>query len=457
MAHYSHVILGSYLYIPKNELKRGLENARDKFTAIAKYDGGEHPMYHETKEYFGVPRHHFRSLRLLSSKVIDQRLQGNKVRFKFTSTLRPGQVPVMAQFKKYKQLGVTGFELMAPPGFGKTVVLLNMIQELQRFALIVVPRSNLVWQWVDRIKQHTSLTKIGVVCGDKVGYRACPIVVGLVHSIRARMIDDAAFHASFGTVVFDEVDRSVPPSTFSPVLGLFPAKYRIGASATVDRSDGLDVILRKHISQVRLSGEDVGRMSPKILMLDYTRTSGYVHKGSQKLNRRGMLLSRLSENVARNMKLAYYVYKIVKSDRRCLVLSDRTAQLALLRKLLMGVYQLSREDIGFYCDTITIGKRKKKIPQSEIDRSASACKVILGTYGKVAIGTDIPDLAGLVYATPQSDVRQTQGRIERLLEGKKQPVVVDFVDSYYEDAINWARKRQQYYKRKGLNVQYRGC
>lgn len=41
------------------------------------------------------------------------------------------------------------------------------------------------------------------------------MVIGLVHSlVRGRYGDD--FRSSFGILVFDEVDRSVPPATFAP-------------------------------------------------------------------------------------------------------------------------------------------------------------------------------------------------------------------------------------------------
>jgi hypothetical protein len=69
-----------------------------------------------------------------------------------------------------------------------------------------------------------------------------------------------------------------------------------------------------------------------------------------------------------------------------------------------------------------------------------------------AIGTDIQDLAGLIYATPMSETEQSKGRIERLLAGKLQPVVVDLVDTSYKMSLGWGRKREGQYSSEGLKI-----
>ena len=451
---YSKVLVDSYLYIPKDELK-SLERARERLTLFSRYsDNTSFTCYHELPHYFGVPRYFYPNWDKIAREVNDCRLRANKVNWKFTSKLRPGQEPVIERFSQYYHAGKTGFTLQAPPGFGKTVAMLKMMHIIGLSALVVVPRSNLVDQWVERITEHTSLkrSEIGVVNGKNVRWRGCPITVALVHSVAAQLDDNKAFHRNFGNAVFDEVDRSVPPATFSPVLGMFPSYYRIGASATVTRADGLHKIFDWHISQVKLKGKDVGRMKPKVMMVQYSKSSGYVHAGSKRLNRRGMLISRLGVNTRRNALLSHYINLIYKSGRRVIVLSDRTEQLVLLRDLMHKRHGVPYAQMGYYCDQVPHQGKKRKITKRELEHSASDCTIIFGTYGKVAIGTDIPDLAGLVYGTPQSDVTQTQGRIERMLEGKQQPVVVDFIDTYYKDAVAWANRREKYYRRMGLKL-----
>jgi superfamily II DNA or RNA helicase len=452
---FSKAIIHTHVFVPVDELGPDrIGRLREKLTVVSRYDRSEFPTFLETPTMFGIPLYYTTRWTDLAREISDTRLDGSKIKYDFLSEMRPGQIPVLKMFKKQLDSGVTGFVVDAPPGFGKTVVMIKMIQMIGRSAIVVVPRSNLVEQWVSRIAQHTSLkrSEIGIVNGKEVNWEKKRIVVGLVHSLAARLNDNRRFRENFGIAVFDEVDRSVPPATFSPVLCMFPARYRIGASATVTRKDGLHLINEYHIGQTLIRGGDHGRMNPKVLVIDYPESSGYVHPGSTKINRRGMLLSRLSTNQDRNRILCKYIHLISESDRRVLVLSDRTQQLVDLRRMLILDFGYDLDTVGFYCDTVPEGKTKRKVRPSELRHSAHVCKVVLATYGKAGIGTDIADLAGLVYATPQSDVRQTQGRIERLLEGKSQPVVVDIVDSYYDDAVGWSRSRLRYYQGKTLKM-----
>jgi len=452
---YSKVTVGTHLFIPKDEMRMDVEFAKKKFTARSKFNEDEEfPMFLNLPKVFGIPRYHFKNWSRIAEEVVDLRTDGSKIRFKFKSKLREGQAPIIKEFEKQLKRGKSGFTLEAPPGFGKTVVLIKMLEILGRSAIIIVPRSNLVDQWVDRIAEHSTYPKdrIGIINGKIIEYKGKPITVALVHSVAAQMAEEDAFHNLYGVAVFDEVDRSVPPATFSPVLSLFPVKYRVGASATVFRKDGLHEIHDAHISEVRLRGKDVGRMAPKILIVHHGGDSGQVWGGSAKLNRRGMLLSKLAGNAMRNQLICKYIHLIYKSGRRTLVLSDRTAQLYKLNWM-MNKRGVKLPEMGYYCDSISMpGGKKRKVSKDELEVSAIRCKIIFGTYGKVGIGTDIPDLAGLVYATPQSQVEQTQGRIERMLEGKSQPVVVDIIDTVYKDAKGWAEARKRYYFRKQLKI-----
>lgn len=336
-----------------------------------------------------------------------------------------------------------------------TVCILRMLQEIGRTALIVVPKKDLVQQWTDRIVEHTNIPrkKIGIASAGKVRYGGCKVVVGLVHTLALDRAG-ANFRKYFGAVVYDEVDRSMPPATFAPVVNLFPCVYRIGASAVMERQDGLETIFEKHLEQVRLRGRDTGRMKPKVLIHKFSGDSGAIWKGSRALNRRGMLLSKLSKNTARNALISRYVHLIWKSGRRLVVISDRTEQLVFLRKLCNKLKKIPLIRMGFYADKVPIGSggRKVQISKVELESNAKDKDILFATYGMMALGTDIQDLAGIIYATPQSEIKQSKGRIERICDGKKKPVVVDIVDIVYPDAVRWGYKRVQQYQSENLNI-----
>jgi len=68
-------------------------------------------------------------------------------------------------------------------------------------------------------------------------------------------------------------------------------------------------------------------------------------------------------------------------------------------------------------------------------------------------GTNLPHLDTLVLATPRSNVKQAIGRILRLVEGKKQPVVLDLVDDHSILKSFYYSRLRQYYSVGGTTVE----
>ena len=444
---YSKVIQSSYLFLPKAEMAN-IERTKEIFVVARKFGGEPVKLYKETPRWFGIPLHYYKHLDKLSSVVVDRRVDGRDINIKFRGDLWEKQETLIKKFIALISTLHTGFILESPPGSGKTVMAIKMISILSKTTLVVVPRSNLIKQWIKRILQYTDIprSRIGVAEGGKASFVGKDIVVGLVQTCSKNVLGES-FNNRFGVVIFDEVDRSVPPETFSSAVGKFPAKYRIGMSATLERQDGLHVVFEKHIGECFLRSKGSNRMKPKVIVRKYDGNSGYVHPQSPKLQRRGMLISRLSKNVARNNMIARYTAMVYKSGRQCLVLSDRKEQLKELKKILHGRFKIPSREIGFYMRSVN----KKVLTDSELE-AASACKVLLATYGMLHIGTDIPSLAGLVFATPQSRITQSVGRIEREQEGKLQPIVIDIVDIKHHDAVRWAAQREKFYKTNYLEV-----
>ena len=301
--------------------------------------------------------------------------------------------------------------------------------------------------------EHTTIARcdIGTVIGRRASWCGKRVVVALVHSLGIGYLPQEFFDY-FGQVWFDECHASVPPKTFAPTAAAFPARYRGAASATPYRPDGMHRIIEAHIIETTLCVEDSNRMAPTALFLRHKRPRGLrgVPGGIDAKKRRGMIISALAGDPSRNMLLADYITRIYNSDRRQVVLSDRTEQLQVLRDILHKTYAIAYKDMGFYCR----GVGGKKISNHELKRVASGCKIILATYGMMKMGTDIKDLAGLVYATPQADPRQSKGRIERVLEGKKKPVIVDVWDLPFVDVVRWARKRWEFYREDEMEVKF---
>jgi hypothetical protein len=416
-------------------------------------------MYQVRNGWVGCPRHFF-PLKFASKipHVLDKRTTGRPINMKVRSEPRPEQVGVFEVFYEKYAAGYTGYMLEARPGWGKTYAIIKMLEHINRSTIIIVPRKNLVKQWIDRFVEHSSLREkdIGVIDGGKGVWRNKKVVIGLIHSV---VLDrwGSDFKEGFGVVVYDEVHASIPPATHSKSASMFYAKYRIGASATTKRRDGKHIIFEKHVEQCRLIGSSSGRLRTTVIRQEFEGFSGYVPPFMDARQRRGMLLSGLASNVQRNMLICEYVSMIHASGRRCVVISDRTEQLVILRHMCSTVHSIPFSETGFYADMIPHRGsdgllKKRKVNKAALLWTEKNASVIFATYGKMSLGTDIADLAGMILATPQSDVTQTKGRIERKLPGKKSPVLIDIVDVAHSDATNWWRMRSGKYNAEGLDI-----
>jgi superfamily II DNA or RNA helicase len=91
-------------------------------------------------------------------------------------------------------------------------------------------------------------------------------------------------------------------------------------------------------------------------------------------------------------------------------------------------------------------------PRIESEKAKDpATRLVFASYAMLEEGYDDPVLDCLVLATPRSRIQQTVGRIERTMEGKLKPLVVDIVDPFSIYPNMWA-KRQAFYKSRGFAI-----
>lgn len=445
-------VLDSYIYIPKEELGNDINTYRQHLTQVSKFDPNIRITTYDDKDgWFGFPRHFFRSSANLAKDIIDERELGGELSFSTRYNLYEYQQKLVDELSATVDRGGTGLFIIAAPGSGKTVMGIEAIRRLGREALIVVPKSDLVDQWLSRFLEHTSLRREDIAIANNGGitdnWGTAKVVIGIVHTLALDRFGEA-FKRKFGVVVFDEADSSVPPTTFSCVPGLFPAKYRIGMTATRYRSDGLHTVFEQHIAQTVLTCQSNMVMKPRVIQIEYPSASGFINPKLEFKFRRGQLISRIASNLARTKIIADYVFKCFKADHDVLVLSDRKDQLKDIYSFLTDTFYVPKKEIGYLVRTLDDKQLKKDYKQKVIDSS----KIILGTYGMAARGTDIKRLSALILATPQMNMTQISGRIERFLQGKKTPVIIDFVDTCYDDAVNSGRARFQQYLKRGMEI-----
>jgi len=276
------------------------------------------------------------------------------------------------------------------------------------------------------------------------------VVVAMIESLSRREYEPDMYRA-FGVAVFDEVHRHAA-ATWHKVISMFPARVRIGLSATPRRSDGLWKIIKMHVGEVLAEGSVGGTARVFRVMTGVGVPSGrYIWGGTTYL---GALLKALTKVPARNEMIVGEVVKALGAGRRVLVLSDRLAHLDEIERLykerLPKEERMAAEMSG---DTSVLGIGRYVGGTSDAGlESARRCRLLLGTFQYAKEGLDDPGLDTLMLTVPKGDVEQPIGRILRQVEGKREPIVIDFVDDKTELCAQFAEKRLRQYGRLGYDV-----
>jgi superfamily II DNA or RNA helicase len=309
---------------------------------------------------------------------------------------------------------------------------------LQVPTLVVVHKEFLVDQWMKRVEQFLPDAKIGRVQQDECDYEGKHVVIGMVHSLAGKQYPSGLYRWP-GLVIFDETHR-VAAFTWSAVPPLFPARYRLGLSATPRRKDGADNVFLYHIGQVLFSAHEQ-RLAPKIRRVETSFSLFKTPSFNPNLASKAVLLKFLCGSPQRNRQIVDQLILAVLAGRKVLVLSERLSHLDALHLLLREMWPKSDPlpSVGNYVG----GMKKEELEVSE------RCKVIFATTQMVSEGLDIPAIDTLFLTCPMGDVEQCVGRIQRPYPGKKEPVVVDFIDRKVPYCIRSSEYRQKFYVRKG--------
>jgi len=152
--------------------------------------------------------------------------------FKRKMTPRPYQKEALNAWKQGGSKGV----VVLPTGAGKTFLALLCIEQTRRPTLIHVPTIDLMHQWYDVLKRFFDMP-IGLLGGGEND----------IQSITVATYDSALLHVNhkgnrFGFLIFDECHH-LPGAQFQYTAIGSIAPFRLGLTATPERSDGKEKLL----------------------------------------------------------------------------------------------------------------------------------------------------------------------------------------------------------------------
>lgn len=336
--------------------------------------------------------------------------------------------------------------LVAPPGFGKTVLGAYLVAKRGCNTLVLVHRQPLMDQWVTQLSLFLGIEEkaIGRLGGGTKRPNGRLDVATIQSLVRKGQVADAV--AEYGQVIVDECHH-LPAFSFEQVISEVKARYVVGLTATPRRRDGHDPIMAMQLGPPRFSVNSRAQAAdrPFMHLLVAHETGFRLSDGGQDMGIQSIYRA-LVADAARNKLILNDVIAAVEAGRSPLVLTERKNHLAFLadrlskfvRHLIIchgGMGKRQREQLN---------QRFKAIPDDEE-------RLVLATGRYVGEGFDDRRLDTLFLTMPvawKGTVTQYAGRLHRL--GDKRDVRIhDYADRGVPVLSRMFDKRLRAYRAMG--------
>jgi superfamily II DNA or RNA helicase len=351
------------------------------------------------------------------------------------SPLKPEQVPFIEGLLE-KGYGIGE----APPGFGKTICMSNMTCRLGMKTLVIVHQIELAQQFEAKFRSCTNVgaaekalgRKLVGICRSKADFDTFDICIStwqqfhaplpkadaeqwlIDQQMRRRKAGEIAMRKlrdKFGLVIVDETHRAAS-SCFSSVVTKFNPWYRFGVTATPDRKDQLDAVIKLIVGPVVSVGEEkqiLLRVRPVYTGFEAKFMKWYAYE------------SQIMRDARRNKLAVELIEKDVKAGHHVVVVCNRT------QHILQLVQALCKHNIraeGFWS-----GQKDRK---GVLTRAEKGHTQVVVSMRAMLLGIDVPCWSSIHILTPSNNApnhRQEVSRVRRIIPGKNFAVVRDYLDA----------------------------
>lgn len=435
-------------------------NLERKFKAESRFDEEYNLSRHVGDELY-VPR------ALCPVGPNDQRDKGEAVNFPSQPVPRPGQAKVFLEVKKALLAGMSGV-VCAYTGWGKTVLGYFAAAILGVKTLVITTKDDIYQQWIDGACGVVSRgnpdgtnflglkrSDVGEIRGDKCEVVGKKFVVAMIHSLSKPGRYPSWITKGFGLVIFDECHR-LPADQFQAVADMFDAYWRMGLSATVERSDGKEILIYSHVGPV-IARTEVEELVPRIirykspwecprtLRSDPVTGEKSVIRVPHEPGKTAHIERSIAAHDERNAMLCDILQTTLAKGRQTVFFSTQIEHLRTVQRRLNQHHGVSGKNIGIYIHAST------KAEKAARDKQAGR-PILLTTYGMMSEGTNFPWLDTCLLGMPRAKVNQPVGRIRREYEDKSQPVVLDIVDDDSPVFAGYAISRLKWYQSLGCEI-----
>lgn len=372
---------------------------------------------------------------------------------------RPYQAEALAAWQAARGRGV----VVLPTGAGKSQVATMAIDARRRDTLVIAPTLDLVRQWHDLLRA-TFGVEVGVIGGGQHEVR--PLTVATYDSAYLHM--EHLGHR-YGLVVFDECHH-LPSGSYALAARLALAPFRLGLTATPERTDGRDALYpelvgpicyRKEI--VELSGDYLADYVTERVVVDLAPAERAEYEAERAIYRAFVVDHGI--RMAAPDGWSRFIMESARSPagRRAMAAFRRQRQLALCApaKLeyvehLLGEHR-EQPILIFTSDNATCYEvsRRFLVPaithQTKVrERSELLAGLASGRYGALATskvlneGVDIPEASVAVVLSGSGSVREHVQRLGRILRARdgKRAVLYELVTGDTGETYTSERRRE---------------
>lgn len=413
--------------------------------------------------------------------VADKRLSLDISYPQFALELRDLQKQAVAQFKEQGTL-------VLQTGTGKTICGLYLAGKLKQRVLVVVNKDDLVDGWTKDVKLCYGDIEVGLVKGKafKIGEQITITTIQTLSRLGDKKL--AQLFENISMLITDEVHHA-GASTYK-VLNSFPAKYRLGLTATKMRNDGLadviellcgkeifngtnmfteDIIPAKDIHIIRQDIDIVWyarkhyydtktKKDVKIIRKegvgDFSEGELEFYRLAQELEAKGLIQAyplRLHEaydlmahSDSFNSQICSDVKRAYDKGKSCVVFCKTIEQIDALYEMLKPC-----------CPKIQRFYGNMKETKAEIKERAESKEALitLATISIACEGTNVKawEYGFLVSSVAnEKDLIQILGRLRRTKEDKKEVYFYDYRFPRMTGIRNHGAKRDTFYKNLGI-------
>jgi superfamily II DNA or RNA helicase len=368
---------------------------------------------------------------------------------RFAGELRDYQNVIVDKYVAHVRCGASGGRgggggcLDVDPGKGKTVMALKIMSILKTRTLVVVHKTFLVNQWLERIRQFLPDARVGRIQGREVDIENKDIVIGMLQSLSMKDYDDETF-SDFGLTVFDECHH-MSAEVFCRCMIKITTRYTLGLSGTMTRKDGLTKVFKMFLGEIIHKEKSEQRHNVIVKGIQY-----YIADNE---------FNEVETDYRGNPKFSTMITKLCNYGRRSdFILDVLRRELEQNESQQVMILAHNKSLLSYFHDAIqhrnigggSVGFYVGGMKEADLKASESK-KIIIATYAMASEGLDIPTLTTLLMATPKTDVCQSVGRILRTKHTS--PLVIDIID-YHDIFCNQWMKRQAYYAKQGYHIMY---